>query len=334
MTRFAVELSDLKKSFLVRRARAGSLFGRVQDFVAPRTESAVAVDGVSFAIRPGERVAFIGPNGAGKSTTLKLVSGILTPDSGNANVLGFVPWRDRRKLAYRVGTVFGQRSQLWYHLPMRDTFALLAAVYEVDAARHARRFAELSAAFQLETLLSTPVSKLSLGERMRAEIVASLLHEPELLLLDEPTIGLDVTAKALVRDLLARMAEDDGVTLLLTSHDTGDIEEVCDRVLVIHGGRLLWDGSIAALRRTYVRSQTLVLVSSAETLSLSLPGVRVTHSGPYRVELELDLALTSVGAVVDAAQRQGSIKDLSVSDPALDDVIRAFYAAAERKAAS
>jgi ABC-2 type transport system ATP-binding protein len=334
MTRFAVELSDLKKSFLVRRARAGSLFGRVQDFVAPRTESAVAVDGVSFAIRPGERVAFIGPNGAGKSTTLKLLSGILTPDSGNANVLGFVPWRDRRKLAYRVGTVFGQRSQLWYHLPMRDTFALLAAVYEVDAARHARRFAELSAAFQLEPLLSTPVSKLSLGERMRAEIVASLLHEPELLLLDEPTIGLDVTAKALVRDLLARMAENDGVTLLLTSHDTGDIEEVCDRVLVIHGGRLLWDGSIAALRRTYVRSQTVVLVSSAEALSLTLPGVRVTHSGPYRVELELDLALTSVGAVVDAAQRQGSIKDLSVSDPALDDVIRAFYAAAERKAAS
>jgi ABC-2 type transport system ATP-binding protein len=332
MTRFAVELSDLKKSFLVRRARAGSLFGRVRDFVSPRTESAVAVDGVSFAIRPGERVAFIGPNGAGKSTTLKLLSGILTPDSGNANVLGFVPWRERRKLAYRVGTVFGQRSQLWYHLPMRDTFALLAAVYEVDPARHARRFAELSAAFHLENLLSTPVSKLSLGERMRAEIVASLLHEPELLLLDEPTIGLDVTAKALVRDLLARMAENDGVTLLLTSHDTGDIEEVCDRVLVIHGGRLLWDGSIAALRRTYVRSQTLVLVSSAETLSLSLPGVRVTHSSPHRVELELDLELTSVGAVVDAAQRQGSIKDLSVSDPALDDVIRAFYAAAERKA--
>jgi ABC-2 type transport system ATP-binding protein len=334
MTRFAVELSDLKKSFLVRRARAGSLFGRVRDFVSPRTESAVAVDGVSFAIRPGERVAFIGPNGAGKSTTLKLLSGILTPDSGNANVLGFVPWRERRKLAYRVGTVFGQRSQLWYHLPMRDTFALLAAVYEVDPARHARRFAELSAAFQLEPLLSTPVSKLSLGERMRAEIVASLLHEPELLLLDEPTIGLDVTAKALVRDLLARMAENDGVTLLLTSHDTGDIEEVCDRVLVIHGGRLLWDGSIAALRRAYVRSQTVVLVSSAEALSLSLPGVRVTRSGPYRMELELDLELTSVGAVVDAAQRQGSIKDLSVSDPALDDVIRAFYAAAERKAAS
>jgi ABC-2 type transport system ATP-binding protein len=334
MTRFAVELSDLKKSFVVRRARAGSLFGRVQDFVLPRTEHALAVDRVSFAIQPGERVAFIGPNGAGKSTTLKLLCGILSPDSGQASVLGCVPWRERRKLAYRVGTVFGQRSQLWYHLPMRDTFALLAAVYEVEPARHARRFAELSAAFQLENLLSTPVSKLSLGERMRAEIVASLLHEPELLLLDEPTIGLDVTAKALVRDLLARMAENDGVTLLLTSHDTGDIEEVCDRVLVIHGGRLLWDGSIAALRRTYVRSQTLVLVSSAEALSLTLPGVRVTQSSPHRVELELDLELASVGAVVDAAQRQGSIKDLSVKDPALDDVIRAFYADAERKAAS
>lgn len=334
MTRFAVELSDLKKSFRVRRARTGSLFGRVQDFVAPRTQSAVAVDGISFTIERGERVAFIGPNGAGKSTTLKLLSGILSPDSGTASVLGLVPWRDRRKLAYRLGTVFGQRSQLWYHLPVRDTFTLLASVYEVDAARHARRFAELSATFELEALLSTPVSKLSLGERMRAEIVASLLHEPELLLLDEPTIGLDVTAKALVRDLLARMAESEGVTLLLTSHDTGDIEEVCERVLVIHGGRLLWDGSIAALRRTYVRSQTLVLVSSVETLSLSLPGARITRSSPHRVELELDLALTSVGAVVDAAQRQGSIKDLSVKDPALDDVIRAFYADADKKAAS
>ena len=334
MTRFAVELSNLKKSFLVRRARTGSLFGRVHDFVSPRTERAMAVDGVSFTIERGERVAFIGPNGAGKSTTLKLLSGILSPDSGHASVLGFVPWRERRKLAYRVGTVFGQRSQLWYHLPVRDTFTLLASVYEVEPARHARRFAELSAAFQLENLLCTPVSKLSLGERMRAEIVASLLHEPELLLLDEPTIGLDVTAKALVRDLLARMAASDGVTLLLTSHDTGDIEEVCDRVLVIHGGRLLWDGSIAALRRTYVRSQTLSLVSSTETLSLSLPGARVTHSSPYRVELELDLELTSVGAVVDAVQRQGSIKDLSVKDPDFDDVIRAFYADADRKAAS
>jgi len=334
MTRFAVELSDLKKSFRVRRARKGALFARMQDFVAPRTECAVAVDGISFGIERGERVAFIGPNGAGKSTTLKLLSGILSPDSGTASVLGLVPWRDRRKLAYRLGTVFGQRSQLWYHLPVRDTFTLLASVYEVDAARHARRFAELSSTFELEGLLSTPVSKLSLGERMRAEIVASLLHEPELLLLDEPTIGLDVTAKALVRDLLARMAETEGVTLLLTSHDTGDIEEVCDRVVVIHGGRLLWDGSIAALRRTYVRSQTLVLSSSVETLSLTLPGARVTRSSPYRVELELDLELTSVGAVVDAAQRQGAIKDLSVTDPALDDVIRAFYAEADRKAAS
>lgn len=334
MTRFAVELSALKKSFLMRRARTGSLLGRVQDFVSPRTERALAVDGVSFTIQPGERVAFIGPNGAGKSTTLKLLSGILSPDSGHASVLGHVPWRERRKLAYRVGTLFGQRSQLWYHLPVRDTFALLASVYEVEPARHARRFAELSAVFGLEPLLSTPVSKLSLGERMRAEIVASLLHEPELLLLDEPTIGLDVTAKALVRDLLARMAEKDGVTLLLTSHDTGDIEEVCERVLVIHGGRLLWDGSIAALRRAHVHSQTLVLTSSAETLSLSLPGARVTHTSPHRVELELDLRLTSVPAVIDAAQRQGSLKDLSVKDPPLDEVIRSFYADAERQAAS
>jgi ABC-2 type transport system ATP-binding protein len=334
MTALAIELLDLKKSFLVRRARTGSFAGRLHDLVAPRTERVLAVDGISFGIRTGERVAFIGPNGAGKSTTLKLLSGILCADSGHARVLGLLPWRDRRALAYRVGTVFGQRSQLWYHLPARDTFALLARVYEVEPARFSRRFAELCAAFQLGPLLDKPVSKLSLGERMRAEIVASLLHEPELLLLDEPTIGLDATAKALVRDLLARMAERDGATLLLTSHDTGDIEEVCDRALVIHGGRLLWDGSIASLRRTYARSQTLTLVSSVENLCLSMPGVTIKQASPYRSELTLDLALTSVGAVVDAAQRRGQIQDLSIQNTALDDVIRALYAEAERKAAS
>jgi ABC-type uncharacterized transport system ATPase subunit len=198
-------------------------------FRVARTTLVRAVDGLTLAIAPGERVAFIGPNGAGKSTTLKILSGILHPDEGEATVLGYVPWRDRRTLAFEIGTVFGQRSQLWYHLPPRDTFALLARVYEVDPSVHRRRLASLVEAFDLGACLDTPVRQLSLGQRMRAEIVASLLHAPRVLFLDEPTIGLDVSAKAAIRGLLRGQSQDGYATLLLTSHDTGDIEHVCER---------------------------------------------------------------------------------------------------------
>lgn len=323
----AVELSGLTKTFRVRRARSG-LFGHVGNLVRPRTETVPAITDVSFAIGAGERVAFVGANGAGKSTTLKILSGILRPDTGHAQVVGFVPWRQRRQLSFRLGTVFGQRSQLWYHLPARDTFNLLAAVYEVEPSRHRQRLSFLVEAFDFGPLIDKPVRQLSLGERMRAEIIASLLHQPEILFLDEPSIGLDVSAKALVRALLKQQSQEDGATLLLTSHDTGDIEEVCDRVLVIHGGRLLWDGAVSALRRSYVRTKRITIWSERETLSLALPGVRCIAQSPYRVELELDVAVGSVGALVDAAQRQGALRDLAVEDPPLDDVIRALYAGA------
>src|SRR5687768_6817732 len=236
MNQPAISLCGLTKSFRARKARGSTAWARVQDFVSPITRSVLAVDRVSFSIEPGERVAFIGPNGAGKSTTLKVLSGILHPDAGSAQVMGLVPWQDRQALGFHIGTVFGQRSQLWYHLPARDTFELLGRVYELDRAEQRRRVAELSEAFELGAHWDKPVSQLSLGERMRAEVAASLLHRPQVLFLDEPTIGLDVTAKAVMRDLLQRQSEQDGSTLLLTSHDTGDIERVCQRVVVIHGG--------------------------------------------------------------------------------------------------
>jgi ABC-2 type transport system ATP-binding protein len=327
----AVELNQVSKSFRVRRARSGGASARVRDLFGGRTETVLAVDRLSFSIAPGERVAFIGPNGAGKSTTLKVLAGILRPDAGEVRVLGLVPSRQRQALAFQIGTVFGQRSQLWYQLPPRDTFELLGRVYDLDRRRHARRIALLTAVFELGSLVDTPVRHLSLGERMRCEIVASLLHSPHILFLDEPTIGLDVSAKAVIRELLRTESERERVTLLLTSHDTGDMERVCTRVIVIHGGRLLWDGPIGALRRGYLKTKRVTLWSDAEHLDLAMPGVRVLASGSYRTELEVALDVTPLGQVIDAAVRVAPIRDMAIDDAPLDDVIRALYANADNR---
>jgi ABC-2 type transport system ATP-binding protein len=330
----AVELDNLTKSFRARRARTGGLAARVQDMFVPRTHTILAIDHLSFSIEPGERVAFIGPNGAGKSTTLKVLAGVLHPDGGRARVLGLNPSQERRALAFRIGTVFGQRSQLWYQLPPRDTFELLGRVYEVDYRAHRRRTETLVSLFDLGALIDTPVRQLSLGQRMRCEIAASLLHSPRLLFLDEPSIGLDVSAKATIRDLLRDQSEREGLTLLLTSHDTGDIEHVCDRVIVIHRGQLLWDGALAHLRRSYLTAKRVTVWSESERLDLALPGVRVLESASYRTELEVDVDVTSLGLVLDSALRQGAVRDLAVEDAPLDAVIQALYADAESRSAS
>jgi ABC-2 type transport system ATP-binding protein len=297
---------------------------------APRQDQVRAVDNLSLSIGHGERVAFIGPNGAGKSTTLKVLAGILYPERGDVRVLGCIPWRDRLALAFQIGTVFGQRSQLWYHLPPRDTFALLADVYEIDRREYRRRLDALVDLLALGPFLETPVRQLSLGQRMRADIAASLLHAPRVLFLDEPTIGLDVTAKAAIRELLTEEVCGGDTTLLLTSHDTGDIERVCDRAIVIHQGRLLWDGSIADLRRSHMKGKRLTLWSGCPTLVISLPGVHVIAARPYHVELEVESGTTPLGAVVDAAVRQGPLHDMVVEDTPLEEIIRGLYRDADR----
>jgi ABC-2 type transport system ATP-binding protein len=251
----AVEVHHLTKQFRTRAARGPGARARLADLIAPRFGAIMAVDAISFRVEAGERVAFIGPNGAGKSTTLKILAGILHPTSGSVQVAGFEPARDRHALGFAIGTVFGQRSQLWYTLAARDTLELLARVYEIPRDVWRARLAELTDAFNLGALLDRPVRQLSLGERMRCEIAASLLHAPRVLFLDEPTIGLDVEAKATIRELLQRRSNEDGTTLLLTSHDTGDIEEVCDRVIIIHSGRILLDATVAEMKRRYPRTR-------------------------------------------------------------------------------
>lgn len=288
-----------------------------------------AVRDLSFAIGAGERVAFIGPNGAGKSTTLKMLTGILRPSSGHAEVAGFVPWQERRRLAYRLGIVFGQRSQLWHHLPVRSSLDLLARIYDVAPALHRRRLDRLAAVFDIADLIDRPVSQLSLGQRIRCEIAAALLHGPPLLLLDEPSLGLDVMAKAALRDHLNALSREDGTTVLLTSHDTGDIEKICDRVLVIDKGRLLLDQPLAQLRREFLQRRSLVIVTAEERPRLDLPGVLVAEAAPYRLTLMVDTGVTAVERVVAAALEHLSVRDLVIENPPLDDVIAAIYRRAE-----
>jgi ABC-2 type transport system ATP-binding protein len=327
----AVEVDSLSKSFRVSE-RAPGLRAALHGLFHRETREVPAIRDLSFRIERGERVAFVGPNGAGKSTTIKILSGILHPDSGSARVLGLVPWQDRQKLGFQIGTVFGQRSQLWYHLPAADTFELLGRIYDRPRELHARRQREFVEIFGIGDLLAKPVRQLSLGERMRCEVVASLLHAPEILFLDEPTIGLDVTAKAVIRDLIREQSERDGRTLLFTSHDTGDMERVCDRVIVIHRGRVLLDRTTASLRSRFIARKRISVTSAEERVDLDLPGVDVTRRRPHATELDVDLARTTVEQVVAALLERATVEDLSIEDPPMEEIVQEIYARAEASA--
>ncbi|MEM7262164.1 MAG: ATP-binding cassette domain-containing protein [Planctomycetota bacterium] len=324
MTTPAISVTALEKTFQVREKAAG-IGGAVRSLFSPTTRPVCAIDDVSFAIEPGERVAFVGPNGAGKSTTIKILSGILQPDAGEVRVLGLQPAKDRRSLGFRIGTVFGQRSQLWYHLPARDAYDLLARIYELDQAWYRNRLEELVSSFEVGSLLDRPVRQLSLGQRMRCEIVASLLHKPEILFLDEPTIGLDVTAKAVIRDLVHESSTRDGSTVLLTSHDTGDMEQVCDRVIVINEGRLVLDQPVRELRRTFIRRKLVTLLTAEESIDLDLAGVRPVDRAPYRTVLEIDTSQVEIGDVVQRALERSKLRDLTVEDPPMEEIVQEIY---------
>jgi ABC-2 type transport system ATP-binding protein len=315
-----VTVENLRKTFRYVRRKPG-----LSGLVSRDIRSIEAVSGISFAIAERERVAIIGPNGAGKSTTLKMLSGILEPTAGEARVLGFVPWKQRRQLAYRIGVVFGQRTQLWTELPARDSFALLRRIYDVDQTTFDRRLAQLVDRFGLGAILDQPVQRLSLGQRMRCEIVASLLHGPALLFLDEPTIGLDITAKAAIRDFIREHAGAEGQTVVLTSHDTRDIELVCDRVIVINEGRIVVDQPTDQLRRQFLGHRLVTLRSAAPAIALDLPGVVRRSTEPHVSIFEVDTRTTRVDAVVEVALAGGGIEDITIEDPPMEEVVRAIY---------
>ena len=320
----AIVTQNLRKVFQ-RTRRSPGMAAALRTLVRPEREAVEAVRGVSFTIEAGEKVAFIGPNGAGKSTSIKILTGILHPTSGEARVLGMVPWRERRRLVARLGCVFGQRSQLWYHLPVAETFQLLSKVYDVPAAPFAARLRELADLFELGPLMAQPVRKLSLGQRMRCELAASLLHRPEIVFLDEPTIGLDVVARARIRDLLVHLNEHENVTVFLTSHDAGDIEHVCDRVLLIDDGLVVLDTGVEQLKRDHIREKRIEAVIEEETVTLAMDGVEPLPSDKHRVVLRVDAHRTPVDRVVAELVKRATVLDITVANPPLERIIAGLY---------
>lgn len=319
-----IKVKELSKKFLVRKNFPG-VFGALKGLFSSETIELSAIQEISFSISQGQRVAFIGPNGAGKSTTIKMLTGILHPSSGSIEVLGLIPWEKRSTLGYRIGTVFGQRTQLWYHLPPLDTFNLLSKIYELSPSFYAKQLKELTEAFEISPLLHKPVRQLSLGERMRAEIVASLLHNPEILFLDEPTIGLDINAKLKIRGLLNKLSKEQGTTLFLTSHDTADIEQVCDRVIVLDKGAIVLDSSLRELKKRYVKKKVLRLTTEEEALALNMPGIEILENKSHYFVCEVDLAQTPIDRVIHEALKLSALKDIAIEEPSMEETIRTLY---------
>lgn len=246
----AIKVENLSKTFRVKRKEKG-MYGSIKAIVHPQTEEIRAVNGVSFSVEEGEMLAFIGPNGAGKSTTIKMLTGILYPDGGKVEVMGIDPTKKRRQLAYLIGTVFGQKEQLWTHLTPYDNFRFFGAIYDLSERETERRIGEIAERFGLGNFIDTPVRNLSLGQRIRCEIVASLIHKPKVLFLDEPTIGLDPVVKENVRELIKEMNKEEQTTIFLTSHDVGDIEKLCRRIIIVNDGRIVMDDSVEHLKHHY-----------------------------------------------------------------------------------
>ena len=289
-----------------------------------------AVDDVTLRVEPGEAVGYIGANGAGKSTTIKMLTGILVPTRGRVRTCGLDPVRQRRQLAGHVGVVFGQRSQLWWDLPVRESFGILAAIHRLPAAAARAREDELVGRLEMADFLDTPVRQLSLGQRMRAEVAAALLHAPELVILDEPTIGLDVLSKQRLREFLVAERARHGTTLLLTTHDMGDIERLCERVLVIDHGRLAYDGSLTGLGRTVGAQRVLVLDLAGATGDLTgIPHTRHLGSEGHglRQRLAFDAEQTTVPRLLAEVSARAEVRDLAVEEPDIEDVVRRLYAA-------
>ena len=293
-----------------------------------RRRRVTAVADVTLAVEPGEAVGFLGPNGAGKSTTIKMLTGVLVPTSGRATVCDLDPVRERRELARRIGVVFGQRSQLWWDLPLADSFDLHAAIHRVPRARYRERLDECVELLDMAGFLGTPVRQLSLGQRMRGEVTAALLHAPRLLVLDEPTIGLDLASKERLRSFLASVNARGDVTLLLTTHDLPDVERLCRRVVVIDQGRVLVDDDLAALRRRFAGNRTLVveLAEPAPPL-LGLDGVvdvSVEAQG-LRQRLEFAPAVTTAAELIAGVGRRAELRDITVDEPSIEDLVRTLY---------
>jgi ABC-2 type transport system ATP-binding protein len=320
-----IVVQDLVKTFQIAE-RAPGLWGALRGVVQRRHRLVRALDGVSFSIEAGELVGYIGPNGAGKSTTIKVLAGILVPTSGRCEVGGRVPWQRRLEHVAGIGVVFGQRTQLWWDLPVIESFELLRDIYRVPAAAYQRSRDELVALLDLEGLLDVPVRQLSLGQRMRCDLAAALLHQPRLLFLDEPTIGLDAVSKLAVRDFVLRLNRDRGVTVILSTHDLDDIEALCRRVIVIGDGKVLSDGTIDELRAQVSRERWLTVDLEGAGADIADPDATLVRREGARVRLAFDPQRVSPAVLIGRITRDHPVRDLFVENPPIETIVARLYA--------
>jgi len=319
-----IEVRDLEKRFKLSKRRPGPL-GAVRGLFSTGGREVAAVEHLDFEVHAGEMVGYIGPNGAGKSTTIKMLTGILVPTSGDVHVDGLVPWRHRARLASRIGVVFGQRTQLWWDLPLIESLQLLRHVYRVPKDRFERCLVTLVETLDIGDFLEKPVRQLSLGQRMRGDLAASLLHEPSILYLDEPTIGLDVVAKERIRTFLLDLNRRQGVTVLLTTHDMADVTRLCDRVLIIDHGRLLYDGTVEEILDLYGQERRMVVDLDEDVEHPETPGARIERREGARLWLTFRRDEVTASELLARLSSRYKIRDLTIQEPDIEGVVRKIY---------
>ena len=318
-----IEVKNLNKKFKIKEKEKG-LKGSLKSIVKPQYKEVNAVNNISFEVEQGEILAFIGPNGAGKSTTIKMLTGILYPTDGEIKVMDMEPSKQRKQLSYKIGTVFGQKEQLWTHLTPYDNFKFFGAIYDIPDATIEERIQELTTTFELEKFINTPVRNLSLGQRIRCEIVAALIHKPEILFLDEPTIGLDPVVKENIRKLIKKMNKEYNTTIFLTSHDVGDIEKLCKRVIIINNGKIIMDDSMTNLKYHYLNKK-IIEVKMKEKVDLKGDdGIKIIKDKGYNLKIELDGQKKSVTDIIKMLDAD-NIVDINISSIPLEDIITQIY---------
>jgi ABC-2 type transport system ATP-binding protein len=319
-----IRVENLQKYFRVREHHRGR-FAALRNLTTRTYHTVRAVDGVSFAVQPGELVGYLGPNGAGKSTTIKMLTGLLVPTVGELQVNGYLPWKQRKDYVGEIGAVFGQRTTLWWDLPVIESLDLLKDIYQVPGERFQHNLDEFRQMLELDAFLNTPVRSLSLGQRMRADLCAALLHDPKLLFLDEPTIGLDVVAKERIRQFIRHINQERGTTVILTTHDLSDVEKLCRRVMIIDEGKLLYDGLLEALAQRFGGSRQLVVEMAEEYESVAVDGAEVVDRQGSRVVFKFDRSGITASELIGRLSGRYRIRDLEVREPDLEETIRRIY---------
>ena len=318
-----ISVEHLTKSFKVKEKEKGFI-GSLKSIVKPKYKEIQAVNNISFQVEEGEIIAFIGPNGAGKSTTIKMLTGILYPDSGEIEVLGIDPTKSRKKLAYKIGTVFGQKEQLWMHLTAYDNFKFFGAIYDIPEKETEKRISELNKLFDLKKFINTPVRNLSLGQRIRCEIVASLIHRPKVLFLDEPTIGLDPVVKESIIKLIKKMNKEYHTTIFLTSHDISDIEKLCKRVVIINDGQIVMDDSMTNLKYHYMDKKIIEVKLKTKVNFNDEIGIKILKQKENSLRIEIDTKETDLTTVLKLINPENII-DINISNIPLEEIISTMY---------